>query len=128
VKVLFDTNAFLAAHTEPERLGRHLAAIEHPDTVRLVSAVVGWEIAIKHGLGRLELPQPPQRWVLDMVRVGAMTTLAVDLEHTLAVGALPLHHRDPFDRLLIATAIALDVPILTSDDAFEDYDVEILGY
>jgi PIN domain nuclease of toxin-antitoxin system len=128
VKVLFDTNAFLAAHTEPERLGPHLAAIEHPDTVRLVSAVVGWEITIMHGLGRLELPEPPQRWVPHMVRAGAMTTVAVDLDHALAVGALPLHHRDPFDRLLIATAIALDVPILTSDRVFEDYDVEILGY
>ena len=128
MRILFDTSAFLTAHTEPERLGPHLASIEHPDTVRLVSAVVGWEIAIKHGLGRLSLPEPPQRWVPNMVQAGAMTAVAVELGHTLAVGALPHHHRDPFDRLLIATAIALDVPILTSDGAFEDYDVEVLGY
>ena len=128
MRILFDTNAFIAAHTEPERLGPHLAAIEHPDTVRLVSAVVGWEITIKHGLGRLELPRPPQRWVPEMVQVGAMTTVPIELAHTLAVGALPLHHRDPFDRLLIATAIALHVPVLTSDRTFEHYDVEVLGY
>lgn len=128
MRILFDTNAFLVAHTEPERLGPHLAAIEHPDTVRLVSAVVGWEIAIKHGLGRLELPEPPHRWVPEMVQAGAMTALAIELAHTLAVGELPLHHRDPFDRLLIATAVSLDVPILTSDRAFEAYEVEVLGF
>lgn len=128
MRVLFDTNAFLAFHSEPERLGVHLAVAEDPTTERLVSAVVGWEIAIKHGLGRLQLPAPPGEWVVDMVEVGAMTVVPIELRHALAVGDLPPHHRDPFDRLLIATARDLRIPILTSDRAIGLYDVDTLVY
>lgn len=128
MRVLFDTTAFLAFHTEPERLGPHRALVEDPATERLISAVVAWEISIKHGLGRLQLPDPPTEWVIDMIAVGAMTSVPVEVTHALAVGALPDHHRDPFDRLLIATAKDLEVPILTSDRAFDRYEVEILDF
>lgn len=128
MRVLLDTNAFLVAHTEPERLGVHRATIEDRDTTRIVSAVVGWEIAIKHGLGRLELPAPPATWVPAMLRAGAMTPLPIGMGQVLAVAGLADHHRDPFDRLLIATAVSLDVPILTSDQVFEQYPVTVLRY
>lgn len=124
MRILLDTHVFLWLHSEPERLGPHLALIEDPDTVRLVSAVVGWEIVIKHGLGRLELPSPPQTWVPDKLQAGAMTPVPIELSHVLGTAALPQHHRDPFDRLLISQARLLGVPILTADRAFTPYDVE----
>lgn len=128
MRVLFDTNAFLAFHVEPERLGSHLDEVEDPSTERLVSAVVGWEIAIKHGLGRLELPTAPSEWVVSMIDVGRMAPLPIELVHALGVSELPPHHRDPFDRLLIAVARDLGVPILTSDRIFDRYDVETLSF
>lgn len=126
MRVLLDTRAFLWAHTEPERLGPHLALLERPDTERLVSAVVGWEITIKHGLGRLTLPEPPRAWVPERIRRGAMTELPVGMDHTLGVADLPDHHRDPFDRLLISQARGLRIPVLTADRAFDAYDLDLL--
>lgn len=126
MRVLVDTQVFLWLHSEPERLGANLAALEDPATVRLVSAVVGWEIAIKHGLGRLTLPAPPAQWVPEKVDAGAMTPVAVELSHALAVASLPMHHRDPFDRLLIVQAQLLGVPILTADETFARYEVDLV--
>lgn len=126
MRILFDTNAFLWAHSEPERLGPHLSVVQRASTVRLVSAVVGWEIAIKHGLGRLSLPEPPATWVPSRMRLGAMTGLAIEMAHVLAAGELEEHHRDPFDRLLISQARALDAPILTADRIFDRYEVETM--
>lgn len=127
MRVLIDTQVFLWLHSEPERLGAQLAMVEDPGTVRLVSAVVGWEITIKHGLGRLELPAPPQRWVPDKLQAGAMTPLPIELSHVLGVAELPPHHSDPFDRLLISQARLLGVPVLTSDRAFALYDIDRIG-
>lgn len=127
MRVLIDTQVFLWLHSEPERLGAQLALVEDAGTVPLVSAVVGWEITIKHGLGRLDLPAPPHRWVPDKIRAGAMTAVPIELSHALGVGELPQHHRDPFDRLLISQARALSVPVLTGDPAFSIYDVEVIG-
>lgn len=126
MRVLLDTHAFLWAHSEPERLGRQLEVLERADTERLVSAVVGWEIAIKHGLGRLTLPLPPQEWVPDRIRRGSMTELPIAIEHVLGVADLPDHHRDPFDRLLISQARSLRVPVLTADRSFDAYDVDLI--
>lgn len=126
MRVLLDTQVFLWFHSTPERVGAPLAMLEDPSTVRLVSAVVGWEITIKHALGRLDLPAPPRSWVPDKVRDGAMTPLPVELSHALAVADLPDHHGDPFDRLLIAQARLLGVPVISADAAFRRYDVEVL--
>lgn len=127
MRVLLDTNVFLWLHAEPERIGAHLAMLEDPTTERLVSAVVGWEIAIKYGLGRLQLPEPPERWVPSRIQRGAMISVPIELAHVLGVAALERHHRDPFDRLLISVARSLDVPIVTADPAFAHYDVEVLA-
>lgn len=127
MKVLIDTNIFLWLHIEPERVGRQLPLLEDTATERLVSAVVGWEIAIKHGLGRLVLPDPPERWVPSRIQRGAMTPLPIELRHVLGVASLEHHHRDPFDRLLISTAGALEIPIVTADPVFARYDVEVLA-
>lgn len=126
MKVLLDTNVFLWLHAEPERVGAALRTLEDPTTERLVSSVVGWEIAIKHGLGRLQLPEPPGRWVPSRIQRGAMVVVPIELPHVLGVAELERHHRDPFDRLLVSVARTLDVPIVTSDPVFASYDVEVL--
>ncbi len=114
------------AEYEPRRLGEHLSLVEDPRNKRLLSAVSSWEIAIKHRLGRLPLPEPPQRYVPSRMRAIGAGALAIEHSHALAVAALEPLHKDPFDRLLVAQAGALDVPILTADAAIAQYPVGTL--
>lgn len=127
MRILLDTQSWLWMASEPERLSaRARALVETSDSDLYLSAASAWEIAIKHSLGKLRLPEPPARYVpsrLDALRVGA---LAIEHSHALQVDALPRHHRDPFDRLLIAQAQLEGLPILTSDPAFAFYDVETI--
>jgi PIN domain nuclease of toxin-antitoxin system len=126
VKLLLDTHVFLWLQTEPERLGVHLAVVENRRAELLLSAVSSWEIAIKHGLGRLALPEPPEHYVPDRMRAIGAAGLAIEHSHALAVSSLPPLHRDPFDRLLVAQAVVLGVAILTADPVVAQYSVETL--
>ena len=126
MNVLLDTHIFLWLQTEPERLGDRRALVEDSRTGLLFSAASSWEIAMEHALGRLPLPEPPERYVPARMRAIAAQPVAVEHSHALAVAALPKLHRDPFDRLLVAQAEALGVPILTADDAVAQYPVETL--
>ena len=91
----------------------------------LLSAVSSWEIAIKHSLGRLDLPEPPAEYVPSRIATARLTAIAIEHAHALRAGTLPLH-RDPFDRLLIGQARELDIPVMTSDQVFDQYDVEVI--
>jgi len=126
VRLLLDTHVFLWLQTEPERLREHRAVVEDPDTELLVSAASAWEIAIKHALGRLPLPEPPATYVPTRMQAIRATPLAVQHDHALAVASLPLLHRDPFDRLLVAQALVLGVTILTADSILEQYPARTL--
>lgn len=88
----------------------------------LVSVASFWEIAIKKGLGKLEAPDDLPARVQEL----GFELLPIELEHVWAVGDLPPHHRDPFDRLLIAQARAERLAVLTADSAFGAYDVEVI--
>ena len=126
MRILLDTHVFLWLHTEPERLGEHLPVVEDQRNELLLSAASSWEIAIKHGLGRLPLPEPPQRYVPSRLRAIGARALPIEHTHALAVAALEPLHRDPFDRLLVAQAGLLDVPILTADPLLARYPVQAL--
>lgn len=126
MRVLLDTHVFLWLNAEPERLGEHLSLVEDHRSELLFSAASSWEIAIKYGLGRLPLPEPPDRYVPSRIRAVGARALAIEHTHALAVAALPPLHRDPFDRLLIAQASLLDVPILTADPLVAEYPVNTL--
>lgn len=100
--------------------------ISHTSTELLLSAVSAWEIAVKHGLGKLRLPDPPVEYVASRLRETRTLPLAITWQHAIHVSSLPAHHRDPFDRLLIAQAQIEKVTILTADPAFALYDVDLL--
>jgi PIN domain nuclease of toxin-antitoxin system len=124
VRLLLDTHVVLWAIKTPDRLlDRAMAAIRSADNEVLVSAATVWEVAIKRQLGKLDF-QGPFVAALDDTR---MPTLAISAEHADAAGSLPLHHRDPFDRMLIAQAMLEGLSIVTRDPAFEPYGVPLLA-
>src|SRR5690625_4877794 len=99
-RVLLDTHVVLWALQDPRRLGEHRTLLEDPSTIRLLSAVVIWEVAIKSRLGRLDLPLPVAEWAPRAATDLAAERLSITDVHAAAVTDLPMHHRDPFDRLL----------------------------
>ncbi len=123
---LLDTHVWLWLLADPERIRPDLMARLRDTRIRLVlSAVSSWEIAIKHALGRLPLPEPPERYVPSRMKRSGVEGLAVEHAHALRVASLEHHHRDPFDRLLIAQAQLERLTILTADPVFESYDVAL---
>jgi PIN domain nuclease of toxin-antitoxin system len=123
VRILLDTHVFLWLQTEPARLGAQLGVLEDRRNELIVSAVSSWEIAIKYRLGRLVLPEPPERYVPERLRIIGAKGLAIEHSHALAVAALAPLHRDPFDRLLVAQAALLDLPVMTADPMITQYPV-----
>jgi len=121
VKLLLDTHVFLWLQTEPERLGESLQLVEAERTALLLSAASSWEIAIKYELGKLPLPEPPDRYVPERIRAIGAQAVAVEHPHALAVATLPALHRDPFDRLLVAQATLLGLTIMTADPSVAQY-------
>jgi PIN domain nuclease of toxin-antitoxin system len=110
---------------EPEKLGPQARAlIEDEDTVLLFSAASAWEIAIKVGTGKLLLPERVSTYLSSRIQSSGVSPIAVSHLHAAAVADLPHHHRDPFDRLLVAQALSEDVPILSSDAQLDPYDAE----
>jgi PIN domain nuclease of toxin-antitoxin system len=103
-----------------------LDELRRGQTRLLLSAASSWEIAIKWANGRLPLPESPAVYVPERMRRTSVLGLGIAHAHALQVTALPPHHRDPFDRLLIAQAQVEDVPIVTVDPVFDRYDVKVL--
>jgi PIN domain nuclease of toxin-antitoxin system len=124
---LLDTHVWLWMLADPARIRADLAVELRGSRARLLlSSASSWEIAIKWAAGRLELPEPPATYVPSRMQRTNVEPLAVTHSHALQVAALPRHHRDPFDRLLVAQAQLEDVPLVTVDRAFDGYDVEII--
>jgi PIN domain nuclease of toxin-antitoxin system len=127
MRYLIDTHCWLWLQVTPERLGAELVErLANPDHELLLSAASAWEIAIKHSLGKIELPEPPVRYVPSRMQRSGTSGLPVLPAHALGVATLPLHHRDPFDRLLVAQAQHEGLTLVTADDALQDYDVELV--
>lgn len=102
------------------------ALLQDPENQLFLSAASSWEIAIKYALGKLPLPLPPMEYVPSRMETSGTSPLPVQHSHALQAGSLPLHHADPFDRLLIAQAQLEKLKILTVDGQFEAYEVELL--
>jgi PIN domain nuclease of toxin-antitoxin system len=126
-RYLLDTHVWLWLLAEPHRLSdgtRELLA--DADSSLLLSAASSWEITIKYRLGRLPLPEPPRTFIPDRIRRSGMTPLSVEHDHVVRVADLPDHHGDPFDRLLVAQAQALSVPLVTADRTLTAYDITLV--
>jgi PIN domain nuclease of toxin-antitoxin system len=123
LKLLLDTHAALWSVGNAERLGENARRHIVDDTNRVVlSAVVVWEIAIKRSLGKLEVPD---EYVSVLLDAGALP-LPVSVDHAAAVERLPMHHRDPFDRMLVAQARIEGAAIVSRDDALSPYGVTLI--
>jgi PIN domain nuclease of toxin-antitoxin system len=124
---LIDTHCWLWWLSEPERLNATARRqIAHHSNAVFFSAASAWEIAIKAALGKLQLPEPAADYVPSRVSTQGMIPLPINQRHALQLEKMPLHHRDPFDRILIAQAQMEGLPILTADPHFRSYDVKIL--
>jgi len=127
VRVLLDTQCWLWMVGRPDRLSeRARTLLRDPGHELLFSAASAWEIVIKHAIGKLELPGDPVDLIPDWIVRSGVIPLPVHHGHALHVARLPLHHADPFDRILIAQARLEDVPVLTADRAFGSYEVELI--
>lgn len=124
MRLLLDTHAFLwwvAGSRELSRKAR--SAIGSGRNECLVSVASAWEIAIKISLGRLRIDGSLDRFLAEQIAANAFQPLPIDLKHAARVATLPFHHRDPFDRLLAAQALAEDLTLVTDDPAFARYGV-----
>jgi PIN domain nuclease of toxin-antitoxin system len=108
--------------TDPGRLGPAAREqVDRIDSVLLLSLGSVWEMAIKSSLGKLEVPGPLDAFLDEQLRATRTLLLDLQLEHVLHVERLPLHHRDPFDRVLAAQAIVEDLPVLSADPQLDAY-------
>lgn len=127
MRVLLDTQCWLWMRAAPQRLAaRTRRLLTDPANDLLLSAASVWELAIKTGLGKVRLPQPLAEFVTSRVAEDGIVPLPVQHTHAMRVAELPLHHRDPFDRLLIAQAQVEALSLLTADRQLEAYDVAII--
>ena len=127
MSLLIDTHILLWLLVGSSRLTHDAyATLADRRNTLFLSAASTWEIAIKVGLGKLDLPVDLQAWLPGELDAGGIRLLPIRLEHTLGIEGLPLHHRDPFDRLLISQAVTDGLTIVTSDRVFGLYDVALL--
>ena len=126
MRLLLDTQILIWAYGKSRQLAPATTEVlADPAHELFVSVVTMWEMTIKEQIGKLHLPLPAKQFVANAQNEGMMQVLPVAESHVWQVGNLPLHHRDPFDRLLIAQAITEDLVILTSDSVFRDYPVKL---
>lgn len=124
MNLLLDTHALLWWLDDPARLSPQArAAIGEPGNLVFVSAAVAWEMSIKHAAGKLRCPDDLE----SVMAQNSFRPLAVSIRHALDAGALPVHHSDPFDRLLVAQAQAEGLTLVTRDPAMPAYGIAVLA-
>ena len=127
MKVLLDTHTFLWWIANDSQLSEHArTVIEDADHQLFLSAASGWEIAIKTRIGKLRLADDLQGFVSEQLRINAIQVLPIQMAHALHVTTLPDHHRDPFDRMLVAQSQLEQLPILTIDPQIAKYSVTVI--
>ena len=127
MRLLLDTHAFLWAIAEPSRLSDPVRGwLEDGGNETWVSIASIWEIAIKTGLGRLRLPSALGSFLRRQLASSNFLVLPIGLEHAVAVRDLPHHHRDPFDRLLIAQSRIEGLALVSRDPQMKAYETDVL--
>jgi len=127
LRVLLDTHVFLWAINDPGRLSsRMTATIQDPGNEILVSLASAWEIAIKVGIGKFPMPSPLAAYLQRQMAQHGFALLPIQFSHLAMLEKLPLHHRDPFDRLLVAQAIDEGATLITVDSQLKRYRVRTI--
>lgn len=125
MRFLLDTHSFLWYLADDPKLSRKAeAAISDPDNEIWISAASLWEIAIKSSLGKLRLTEPFGELIPYQLSLNSIEVLRIQVDHLSLVSELPFHHRDPFDRLLVAQSRVERVPLISLDPLFDTYEVE----
>jgi PIN domain nuclease of toxin-antitoxin system len=126
-RVLLDTHSFLWFVTEDPKLSAVAQrVIAEGGNEPILSVACVWEIAIKVSIGRLPIPAPLDSFIPEQLRINRISLLPIELKHLFEVTRIPLHHRDPFDRMIIAQAIVEGLPVLSADPAFDKYPIQRL--
>src|ERR1700721_2751281 len=126
MKAILDTHAFLWALAGDARMSRHARDIFAGPADLSLSIASFWEIILKVQSRKLNFPRPAGPYVLSKLAENRIEFLPVTIDHLLALEGLPMHHRDPFDRILIAQSLEENLPIVTSDPWFSQYPVEVI--
>jgi PIN domain nuclease of toxin-antitoxin system len=127
VRLLLDTHTLLWVLGEPERIAPGVRqGIEDLSNTVLISAVCAWEIATKHAIGKLPLPETPEALLERAVTELGAVEIAITRRHALLSASLPNHHRDPFDRLLVAQAVLEEAVLVTADHLLPPYGATLL--
>ncbi|GAC1416061.1 MAG: type II toxin-antitoxin system VapC family toxin [Candidatus Velthaea sp.] len=127
MRYLLDTNALLFWLQGSKRIPKSVQAmLENADNDVYVSAVSGFEIAVKASLQRLSFSEPPAKLLPPFFEQAGLAVLPIAMEHSFGVYDLPAHHTDPFDRLLISQALCEDMTLISSDKIFKMYPAKIV--
>ncbi len=127
MRYLLDTHAFLWMAADPDHLSEKVRNIMQEQMNGLfLSAASGWEVALLHMLGRFELPDAPHRFVPEAMNHFNLQPLSISFPTAISAATLPLIHRDPFDRIIIAEAKKENMPIMSKDAMFSKYGVETI--
>lgn len=127
MRVLIDTHVWLWALSADQRLRREARdLIQDPHNEVLLSVASAWEIGIKAAKDKLDLPAPAEIFVPEAIATSPTKILEITLRHALRSAALPPHHNDPFDRLLVAQAQIEQLPVLTAEKSFELYEIDVI--
>ena len=127
MKCLLDTRVALWSATEKHKLNsRAMELLSARSSVLFLSSASVWEIALKFALGDLPLHAEPAVLVPQLIQGLQLQPLSIEYQHAIEAACLPRHHRDPFDRMLIAQARSEGMVLLTSDEILKKYDVEVI--
>lgn len=126
MKALLDTHTFLWAISGNRKLSRRAGQIFTGPSDLWLSIASIWEILIKVQIGKMPLPEPAGPYLMKKMAENKIEALPISLDHVLKVGTLPMHHNDPFDRMLIAQSLAEKLPLVTSDRVFGGYPIEVI--
>jgi len=127
VRILLDTHTFLWWTNNSPQLSKNAREIiANPESELFLSAASGWEIAIKMQLGKLRVADDLERFIAEQLSLNQIVTLPITMHHALHVHNLPLHHRDPFDRMIITQSQLEKMPVLTANGIFARYNVKTI--
>ena len=126
MKFLLDTHVFLWWITDSPLISRKVRELMSEGSSDLFwSSASSWEIAVKYASGKLPLPDKPELFIPSELANNRISSLSITDDHSFEAGKLPIHHRDPFDRMLIAQSNLENMPLISSDQIISHYEVKI---